>query len=140
MNEGNPQWDASYPDVATITNDLQKQSLYALYLEDDLVGVVSLCEEQEIEYETIDWIDQFGRFLVIHRLAVHPDFQGQGLSKHLMEFAEGYARLHHYSSIRLDTYSANRLASAFYEKTYQYRGQLFFSKRPLPYNCYEKLL
>ena len=54
-----------------------------------------------------------------------------------------FAREGGYSSIRLDTYTANTPALALYERRgYQRTGQIRFANRtlPFPFDCFEKML
>ena len=55
-------------------------------------------------YKTVNWTEGAGEILVIHRLAVHPKFQGQSIAGKLMDFAEGHALNHNYAAIRLDAF------------------------------------
>ena len=56
-------------------------------------------------------------------------------------FAENYAVVNGYTTIRLDAYSGNPRALHFYEcRGYQKAGQLFFPGRELPFYGYEKIL
>jgi GNAT superfamily N-acetyltransferase len=105
----------------------------------ECLGTVCISEAQKPEYSAIPWTDIHGRVIVIHRLAVHPQHQGKGLSGKLMDFAEGYGLVHNYSSIRLDAFSKNRQVLQFYEnRGYRKRGEVFFAGRISPFYCYEK--
>lgn len=50
--------------------------------------------------------------IVIHILAVHPDYLGCGVGKAVLEYAENFGR----RPIRLDTYEKNAPAVRLYEK------------------------
>jgi ribosomal protein S18 acetylase RimI-like enzyme len=77
--------------------------------------------------------------LIIHRLAVDPDYQGLGLSSSLMEYAENYVIENGYSAIRLDAYVGNKMVLDFYRrKAYQEAGEVYFPRRILPFKCFEK--
>ena len=54
------------------------------------------------------------RNIVVHRLAVRPDKQRQGIARRLMDFAEQWARDHEYDAIRLDTFNQNPGNQRFY--------------------------
>lgn len=139
--DGVYQWTEHYPTLKIIRNDIQEGYLYCLTQNEKIVGVVNISDIQEPEYKTIHWQNNDGKILVVHRLAVHPQFQKQGLAKKLMDFSEDYATKNNYSSVRLDAYSGNERVLRFYEnRDYKKRGEVFFPKRELPFYCYEKQL
>jgi ribosomal protein S18 acetylase RimI-like enzyme len=132
------QWDEFYPDMAVITGDIATGTLYAIRSDTDIQGILVLNEIQPPEYGTIAWADQTGRPLVLHRLCVHPAFQGRGLAKKLVAFAENYACSHEYSSIRLDAFVQNPVAVRLYQDLhYQSRGRVTFRKGD--FFCFEKV-
>ena len=94
------------------------------------------------EYIPIDWLTPNTNNIYIHRLAIHPDAQGQGFAKELMDFAEHYAIEKNYNSIRLDTFSQNKRNQKFYElRGYKRLGDIFFPKQSeFPFHCYELVL
>ena len=133
------QWIDSYPTISIIENDLKKGVLYALEIENEIVGAINLNEEQDKEYQTIDWLFDDTKVLVVHRLVVNPTHQKKGYGKVLMDFAEDFAKNNNYSSIRLDTYSRNKSNIRFYQnRNYFIRGNVYFSGREHPFHCMEK--
>jgi ribosomal protein S18 acetylase RimI-like enzyme len=76
----------------------------------------------------------------VHRLCLLPAFQGKGLAKQLMQFAEEYAVKNKYSSIRLDTYSKNFIALNLYDSLkYRRAGDVSF-RAGKTFHCFEKML
>jgi ribosomal protein S18 acetylase RimI-like enzyme len=137
---GSDQWDDVYPDAATIADDIHDGSLYMAMDAAACAGIVALDEVQSPEYRQIQWTTPGHRILVVHRLAVRPAMQGQGIADFLMAFAEQYAAKNGYDSIRLDAYTGNPRAIRLYERRgYIRTGQVFFPRRTLPFNCYEKV-
>ncbi len=135
------QWTEHYPTLEIIASDIQMGYLYCLTENEKTVGVINISDIQELEYKNIHWRNNDGKILVIHRLAVDPQFQKQGYAKKLMDFAEDYAIKDNYSSVRLDAYSGNERVLRFYEnRDYEKRGEVFFPERELPFYCYEKQL
>lgn len=136
------QWTDNYPKLEHIAQDIRSGNLYSLIHDDGKVlGVVAVNELQDDEYSTLDWQDKKGKCLVIHRLAVAPQYQRQGFAAMLMNFAEAYAAANSYTSIRLDAYSGNKDSLRFYEKRgYVKRGEVNFPGRTLSFPCYEKLI
>lgn len=140
---GIDQWDENYPDRANIQRDLESGTLFAYRENESILGIVVLNENQDEEYSEINWLtheDQ--RNLVIHRLAVLPEQQGNGIARKLMDFAEMHAHSNGYDSIRLDTFSQNPRNQKFYDaRGYTNLGPVFLKyKKEHPYFCYELLL
>jgi ribosomal protein S18 acetylase RimI-like enzyme len=83
-------------------------------------------------------VDKQGRVLAVHRLCVNPAFQGQGIGRKLMLFAEDYARKNKYTSIRLDAFAKNPISVGLYESlAFQRRGFVSFLPGSISY-CFEK--
>lgn len=141
---GIDQWDENYPDRKSLEADILKNQLFCHHNDAGIVnGIVVLNEDQDEEYKLIDWLtDELSRSLVVHRLAVHPSVQGQGIAKKLMDFAENYAVEHSYDSIRLDTFSKNERNQRFYlNRGYKNLGPVYLKyKKEHPYYCFELLL
>ena len=78
----------------------------------------------------------------MHRLAIHPKFQGRGLALKLMNFANEFANQNNCESIRLDTFSGNPRNNKFYIlQGYTKIGEIYFrNQSDMPFNCYEKIL
>lgn len=141
LKNGNDQWDRFYPNVFIIRNDLKKENLYGVKVEDVIIAAVVVDENQSGKYNLVNWLDQKGKPACIHRLAVHPKYQGKGLGKALLKFAEEKAIMNGCSSIRLDVYSANPEALGMYRRAeYKETGVITFPLRKLPYYCFEKVL
>ncbi len=135
------QWTDSYPNHDIIINDINNNDLYELSEEEKLLGVICLNVSQDPAYKTIDWHDRNGKVLIIHRLAINPLFQNKGLAKELMNFAENFAVINNFTSIRLDAFSGNKKALKLYEgRGYMNRGEVNFHGRDLPFFCFEKML
>lgn len=86
------------------------------------------------EYALIDWGSETKHNLYVHRLAIHPNHQGQGIAKRLLSFTEKYCIEKNYTSIRLDTFSQNERNQKFYElRGYEKMESVYFpeqSERP----------
>ncbi len=139
---GIDQWNEQYPPLEIFKSDVESGSLFAMKDVGRIVGVIVLSEEQDEEYDDIDWTDKFGKVIIVHRLAVHPERQRMGIATKLMDFAENYARENGYSSIRVDTYSSNPRSLQLFEKRKYKRkpGQIHFPENEEPYYCYEMIV
>ncbi len=138
-NKGIYQWTNHYPTRSIIENDLKKDVLFVLKNDKEIIGAINISEEQETEYETINWEFDNSKVLVIHRLVIDPKYQGKGYARKLMDFAEKFAKENNYSSIRLDAYTQNKRVLDFYKKRkYFIRGNVNFPEREYPFHCMEK--
>ncbi|ULL15039.1 GNAT family N-acetyltransferase [Paenibacillus sp. H1-7] len=141
QQNGSDQWDRYYPTQPLFAADLHNGHLYGIRAEGKWIGVVALNDEQGPEFAGLPWRDGWGRAMVIHRLAVHPAYQGHGIGKKLLRFAEAFAVESEYTSIRFDAYTANEAAIAMYEKAgYAAVGEIRYPFRKYPFRCYEKLV
>ncbi|MEH6679874.1 MAG: GNAT family N-acetyltransferase [Sediminicola sp.] len=136
------QWNEHYPSAAAFERDIHRNELYVLELEGKLVGTVVLSTHMDDEYLPIKWLTPNLNNLYIHRLSVHPRYQGKGHAQKLMDFAEQYARNNNFVSVRLDTFSQNKRNHLFYtQRGYQQLGDIFFPKQSEhPFHCYELTL
>lgn len=132
------QWDNIYPNIDVINGDISKETLF-VYVDNTVRGLIVLNEHQDKEYADLKWKYNSDKILVIHRLCVSPFFQGQGIAKGLLKFAEEYGKTHGYSSIRLDAFLNNERACNMYKKAgYIEAGVVSFRKGK--FYCFEKNL
>ncbi|MNC04374.1 Acetyltransferase YpeA [compost metagenome] len=138
---GSDQWDDSYPNREIIQKDIEQGTLYTYIDNGAVAGILVLDEHPNELYREIQWRQEQGKALIMHRLAVHPEAQGKGIARKLTAYAEQYAQEAGYSSIRLDTYSKNTPALALYPKLgYERRGEIFFPQRTASFPVFEKVL
>lgn len=136
------QWNETYPNREVFLNDVEREELYVLTDKGTLQGCIVPTVIKDEEYESVDWIVPEGKHLYIHRLAVHPSYQGKGLAGKLMDYAETLGRESHFDSIRLDTFSRNPRSNALYQRRGYIRcGDIHLPKQSkLPFHCYELAL
>ncbi|WP_411894051.1 GNAT family N-acetyltransferase [Winogradskyella sp. A2] len=136
------QWNEHYPNKSAFINDIGRDELFVLEIENKLAGSIVISTLMDDEYFPIKWLTKNSNNIYIHRLAVHPDHQGKGLAQNLMDFAENYAIENNYTSIRLDTFSQNKRNQKFYElRGYKRLGDIYFPKQSVyPFHCYELVL
>lgn len=136
------QWNASYPSQQVFENDLERDELYVLVSNTKIIGTLVISTLMDKEYIPIKWLTKNQNNIYIHRLAVHPNFQGKGYAQQLMDYSENFARNNNFNSIRLDTFSQNKRNQKFYEtRGYQKLGDIFFPKQSKhPFHCYELVL
>lgn len=142
MNQkGFKHWNNSYPGIELIKKDIESGSLF-FYKEKGIAkGMITLTEESLEEYQEINWKDNSGKALFMQRLAVHPLWQGQGIAKALVEFAEKKAKEDGYSTLRLDVFGGGESATKVCDETgFSQSGEYHSKFQKTPYLCYEKSL
>lgn len=135
------QWNKYYPTVEIIAEDVKNKSLHIIQNQNGCRGIISFDDKQEEQCKDVKWLSNKIPVLVVRRLAVHPKWQGHGIARQLMDYAERFAIENNYASIRLNVYSGNLRAINFYQRRgYKKTGRVYFPKRVLPFYCYEKIL
>jgi len=142
ITNGIYQWNAQYPNSKAFEKDIERDELYVLEKNNNIIGCVVVSTIMDKEYIPVKWLTKNNNNLYIHRLAVHPAYQGQGYAQHLMDFAEKLAIENSYTSIRLDTFSQNKRNQKFYElRDYKRLGEIYFPMQSeYPFYCYELVL
>lgn len=136
------QWNEFYPNEDAFKKDIQRQELYVYQIEDKIIGCVVISTHMDKEYEEISWLSEDDNSIYVHRLAVLPEYQGQGYARKMMDFAESLARKNKMSSVRLDTFSQNKRNQNFYEQRgYTKLDDIYFPMQSeFPFHCYELML
>lgn len=139
-SQGIFQWDEDYPTIDIVENDIDDGNCYVMKDNNRSVAYVAINEEEEGLNRTVCSTNE-GKSLAIHRLCVHPTFQGKGIAKTILKFIEEFSNKNNYACIRLDAYSENKNALKLYENFgYNKVGEVFFPGRKLPFYCYEKYI
>ncbi|MBK9735255.1 MAG: GNAT family N-acetyltransferase [Saprospiraceae bacterium] len=136
------QWNYTYPKQVHILQDIKNESGFVWVENGIIAACISLDTNQDSQYTQIRWHSDEHLALVIHRLAVHPDFQGLGISKKLCHFAEFYAHKMGINCIRLDAYSENKISNQLYLALgyKQADGFCYFHGNDVPFYCYDKII
>jgi ribosomal protein S18 acetylase RimI-like enzyme len=138
---GNLQWDERYPCVAVFENDVEQRQLWVAEVDGALAGIVAVTTGHEPEYGHAGWaVEEAG--VMVHRLAVSPEFRGAGVAAALMRKAEEVAVERGLPAVRTDTSIENEAAQRLFLKMgYVQTGEISLSFRPgLRVLCYEKRL
>ena len=138
---GNLQWDDHYPNPGVFEEDIALGQLWVAEIAGQVAGVVALTTDQSPEYVQAGW-DITEPAIVVHRLAVSPDFQGQGIAIALMRQAEQVAVARNIPRVRVDTNTHNQVTQRLIPKLgYSLSGEISLEFRPgMRFFCYEKLL
>lgn len=145
--EKGPRWiKGVYPLRSDAEEALSLHTLHVAVIDNRIAGTV-ICDSAQGEcYRTVSWQLPFDvPVLIVHKLAVHPDFLKCGVASALLAHAEDLAKSLRKQAVRLDTYEENHVASALYEKNgYLCRGLVDLGLGELYglkwYKAYEKLI
>ena len=142
-----PGWrKGSYPLRSDAEEGLSNDTLYVAEIDGTIAGTVMYLRTQDPSYQTADWqIPYDSPVLTLHILAVHPAYQGQGVGRALMDYAETLAKQRGVLAVRLDTHEGNAPACRLYESCgYSMRGLVdlgLYEKYGLKwYKTFEKLI
>ena len=126
---GIDQWDEIYPSADVVREDIDRAQMY-IGLATGKIAVVFVLEScHEGEYEPASWRFVEPEFVVLHRLCVHPDFQGRGFAKQAMDYLEREVLASGIYAIRLDAFPHNPAAIRLYEsRGYVKAGEVTFRK------------
>jgi ribosomal protein S18 acetylase RimI-like enzyme len=138
---GNLQWDDGYPNAEAFARDVAKEQLWIAEIDGGVAGVAAITEDQEPEYARVGW-DITEPAIVVHRVAVDPEFRGRGVAEALMRQAEIVAAERDIVVLRVDTNMQNQATQRLFPKLgYIFSGETELGFRPeLRFLCYEKRL
>ena len=107
-----------HPTDEMIMKYIEAGWMYSVKEGENIMAAVALVPFQDDEYRDLDWgVDASDdEVLAVHILAVHPDCQGRGVAKEVMEAVIGIARERKFKTVRLDALSTNTPAHRLYEK------------------------
>lgn len=134
------QWHYNYPLLAHVIKDIEHQTCFVFDQEGHIAGTITIDSHQDEQYKNVLWKYPTDTCYVIHRLCVHPSYQGQKISKKLCLYAEFLALQNQIQHIRLDAYSLNPISNSLYT-TLGYHladGVCHFHGNEAPSTCYEK--
>lgn len=122
-SQGIFQWDEIYPTVEDFAGDEANQELYVGEVDGKLAVCFTLNKFQDEEYFSADWENKGDDFIVVHRLCVNPEFQGQGVGSQTCRYIEELALERGAASIKLDAFCENPISLSMYNKIgYKVKG------------------
>lgn len=127
------QWQQGYPNEETMINDINNSHLYGYYIDNYLVGIVSLVpgiDKNYLEIEDGSWIQYpSSTDLNIHRIAIRNGYHKQKIGESLLKYSIKYAKNNGYSSIKLDTHRVNIAMQKISLNTgFTYRGIIYLKR------------
>lgn len=146
-HENYPRWKKNvYPVKEQAREGIENGELYAAVAEGRIAGTVICLHQQEEAYRTVSWqLPWDVPVIVIHILAVHPEYFGRGVGEALLDHAAALARQEKRRAVRLDTYEKNLPASRLFEKCgFRFCGMADLGLEEIYglkwYRTYEKIL
>ncbi len=138
---GNLQWDDQYPNPGVFEEDIALGQLWVAAVEERIAGTIAITTDQSPEYVQAGW-DITQPAIVVHRLAVNPEFQGQGIAAALLRQAETVALSRQISRVLADTNTRNEAMQRLLPKLgYSFSGEISLEFRPgMRFLCYERVL
>ncbi len=125
--EGCHQWLwGNYPNEELVRHDLDRQVLYVVRREEEILCAVAVDTEFEDAYAGVNWL--YGvRPGTFHRLAISPDAQGQGLGRRVVAEVIDLLREMGCDSLRCDTFIDNARALHLYQSMGMRRsGEVYY--------------
>tara|TARA_B100000508_G_scaffold55003_3_gene42691 strand:+ start:61893 stop:62399 length:507 start_codon:yes stop_codon:yes gene_type:complete len=138
--DGSNQWQDGYPNPEILEKDMEKGEGFVLCDSNSIIGYAAVMINDEPQYDDIDgaWLTN-GDFVVYHRVAIAPEYLGQGYAKKLIEAIHDYALENEIKSVKADTNFDNPAMMHLFEKlAYKYCGGVLINGSPR--RAYEKVL
>jgi ribosomal protein S18 acetylase RimI-like enzyme len=142
MNQkGLKHWNSAFPGAERIQKDLENCSIYVVKDKGVCKGMVTLNEFEPEDYRQLSFNSGTQKPIYLQNMAVHPKWQGMGIAKLMVEYAQKMARERGFDSIRLDVFRPSDGARQLYEKQSFKEVASFHSVyQKIPFVCYEKQL
>jgi len=107
-----------YPTRATAQLGIRSGDMFVLEEEGRVVAAARINQIQGLEYKQASWSFDAddSKVIILHTLAVHPEFFGQGFGTRFVTFYEDYAARRGCTCLRMDTNVRNTAARALYKK------------------------
>jgi GNAT superfamily N-acetyltransferase len=136
---GLTHWNSVYPGPDIVQEDLERSSIYLIKDRGVCKGMITLDNKEPEEYKGIHWTSAASKPLFVHRLAVHPNWQGQGIARMLLAFAEEFALKKGFDALRIDVFSSSTPARDLCRKSsFNEAGNFFSFSQQQPFICYDK--
>lgn len=113
----------------------KREELYVLADGDEIAACIIANDEKVEGYADAPWQIDSDEVIVLHVLAVHPDYRGKGLARRLVENVIEQERKAGKKALRLDVIENNTTA----EKLYQKLGFRYIQTKTLYYDVVGKM-
>ena len=130
---GLSHWMPPSYSLESMLKDAAKLEVYALTISEDQVGTFMLETTSSVplsysKYGNIHWRVKDASAVYVHKLAVLPAWQGQGLGTWCLRTIERLAAQRNCSAVRLDAVKTHPQLLSFYtSQGYQHVGELIYN-------------
>jgi GNAT superfamily N-acetyltransferase len=139
--KGLKHWNSAYPGTEMIQSDLAAGAIYLIKDKGVCKGMVALNDKEPEDYREIPFQSGRKKPLYLQNMAVHPNWQGAGIARQLVEFAEEFAQEKGFDCIRLDIFQPSESVRQLYEKRlFRDVSSFHTTYQKIPFVCYEKQL
>jgi len=140
-SKGLRYWSSAFPAADQIDRDVLNGHIYLVKEKGVCKGMVTLDSTEPEDYRQMNLSPDNSRPLFVYCMAVHPMWQGKGIARMMIEFAQEMARKNGFTCIRLDIYQSSEDARQLCEKlSFREIGSFQANYQRIPYVCYEKQL
>lgn len=115
--QGFIQWPDGYPDEESVRGDLRDGLGYVLKVDGVIAAYMYIGFDGDPSYPAIKgaWKHD-GPYAVVHRIAIAPEFRGQGLGSVTFRLVEAFCKSKGFHLLRIDTDGANKRMQHVLEK------------------------
>lgn len=114
-----PKWQyKQYPSESSVRAETDNGSQYIVEEDGEMIGAFVFNDDPQGDYSKGKWECDLpsGAFMVIHGLAIDPEWHGKGIGTRVLEYCINNARERGFKAIRLDIVPDNTPAAHLYEK------------------------
>lgn len=131
-------WDFDYPNVTDVKNDINKNSLYIVLHNQEIIAVAAAGEDDELKE-----LDCYSKDIKVPcdlaRIGVKAEYQNKGIAKYLIKYIEQDVIKRGFDGIHFLVSKTNPHAKAVYDKlNYLCCGECLMYEKE--WFCYEKKL
>lgn len=108
-------WDEYYPNGEILLEDFNANSLFAYVCEDEIVGAISVCRDEELEGFDC-WRVNDGAHISFARVVIAKKYLGQGYGKKMVDALIKRLEEKRYSSVRILVSVENKAAMSIYRR------------------------
>jgi ribosomal protein S18 acetylase RimI-like enzyme len=138
-SKGFKHWNSAYPGPELMQKELDKGSIYLVKEKGVCKGMITINNCEPDDYKQLNF--KTGKALYLQNMAVHPMWQGMGIARLMIDFAQQLAVKEGCDCIRLDVFETCQKARKLYEKQdFKEIASFHFSYQKIPFICYEKHL
>ena len=126
------QWDASYPSLCTILEDIEQNIGYVFVENEQILGYCCIIFGEDPDYLDIEGAWQTDQsYAVVHRMAFAKNSRGKGFSANAFSLIKKFCIENGTEAIRIDTHEANKIMQHILQKeNFVYCGIIMFQGIP----------